>query len=293
MHAENGAILEHCTGLMVSAGRTDARSHAESRPPLAEHEAVSRLLCLAEQTGTRVHVPHVTLASVAGLIGRAKARGLSVSAETCPQYLLLDETELDRQGPYAKCSPPLRTRYNVEQLWSSVLNGTIDYHVSDHAPYATAEKERGWADIGLAPNGLSSNQFALPLVLDEAYHRRGMTLEHFARYSATNAAWRLGLFPRKGTIRVGADADLVFYDLEHDWTIDRAEQPNLHQWTPWHGRHCGVRVRRTLVRGETLYDGQAITVGPGFGRFVTPRYGTAGIADRSIGRAQAGGIPAS
>jgi allantoinase len=197
----------------------------------------------------------------------------------------LDESELERQGVWARCGPPLRSRANVERLWDYVLDGTIDYHASDHAPYTPEEKEAGLDNIFRAPPGLIGNQYGIPMLLDEGYRRRGMTLDHFARYSATNAAKRLGLYPRKGTIRIGADADLVFYDLDAEWVIDREKQFNRHKWTPWHGRKVGVQVKRTLVRGETVYDGEEIRVQPGFGRFVTHRYGAEGTVIPTVGSA--------
>ena len=273
VHSENGAILDRALERLLAAGRTDPRAHLESRPPLDEYEAVNRLIFLARYTGVRVHVPHVTQADVAELIAQAKRNGLSISAETCPQYLLMDEDELERLGPYARCGPPLRTRDNVERMWSYVLDGTIDYHASDHAPYTTEEKEAGWKNIHDAPPGLNGNQFAIPLVLSELYHNRGMPLDQFAQYSATRCAKRLGLFPRKGTIRIGADADLVIYNLDDEWTIDRSMQLSLHKWTPWHGRRCRAKVVRTIVRGQTVYDGRDICVAPGYGRFVTHHYG--------------------
>ncbi len=272
VHSENAAMLDHAEERLRAAGRTDPRAHLESRPPLAEYEAVARLIFLARYTGARVHVPHVTQADVAELIAEAKRSGLSISAETCPQYLLLDEAELERLGPYARCGPPLRTPENVERMWRYVLDGTIDYHASDHAPYTPEEKDAGWKNILDAPPGLNGNQFAIPLVFSELYHNRGMPLDQIAQYSSTRAARRLGLYPRKGTIRVGADADLVLYDLDDEWTVDRSMQLSLHKWTPWHGRKCRVKVKRTIVRGETVYDGAEICVPFGYGQFVDNQY---------------------
>jgi allantoinase len=275
LHCENAAIQVRNIAKLEDAHRVYPLAHAESRPPIVEYEAVARFLLLAASvSGARIHVPHVSLSTVGDLIRDAKRAGLPVSAEACPQHLLLDEDDLVEQGVWAKCGPPLRSRQNVDALWSHVLDGTIDYHASDHAPTTREEKEAGLENIFRASTGVINNQWAIPLIIDEAFHRRGMTLDHLARYTATNAAKRLGLYPRKGSIRVGADADLALYDLSANQTIDQERQLNRQKWTPWHGRTLGVKVMRTIVRGRTVYDGLAITAPPGHGIYVDRAYGS-------------------
>ena len=274
LHCENAAIQVRNIARLEEAHQVYPLAHAESRPPIVEHEAVARFLLLAASVpGARVHVPHVSLGTVGDLIRDARRVGLSVSAEACPQHLLLDESDLVEQGVWAKCGPPLRSREDVEALWSHVLDGTIDYHASDHAPTTTEEKEAGLENIFRASTGVINNQWAIPLIIDEALHRRGMTLDHLARYTATNAAKRLGPYPRKGS-RVGADADIALYDLSANQTIDQERQLNRQKWTPWHGRRLGVKVMRTIVRGRTVYDGAAITAPPGHGIYVDREYGS-------------------
>jgi allantoinase len=190
--------------------------------------------------------------------------------EICPHHLLLDLDDLVRLGPYGRCAPALRDRPLVERLWGYVLDGTADSLVSDHAAYTLEEKEAGWDDIFAAPLGCQVMQETVPLVLDEAYHRRGMTLDAFVRFSSTNAARTIGLYPRKGSLLPGADADVAVYDLEHGWTVDaKRQQFSKNPWSPFDGRRAQARVVRTLVRGETVFvDGQ-IVAEPGSGRFLS------------------------
>jgi allantoinase len=268
VHAENGTLLEHLTAVLQKAGRHDPAAHAESRPPFVELEAVSRAIMLADAASARLQVVHLTIADGAKLAKRYKTNGQPLSLETCPQYLILDEEDLIRLGPWAKCAPPLRSRENVERLWDYVLDGTIDCLVSDHAPYRSEEKAAGIDDIWAAPNGLQVIQTMLPLVLDEAVNRRGMALEAFVRFSSTNAARILGLYPAKGTILPGSDADLLIYDPEAVWSVDPQALFSKHKWTPFAGRQVRGKVVQTLVRGRPVYrDGEIVAL-PSSGRFL-------------------------
>lgn len=268
VHAENGPLLEAFSARLRAAGRTDPLAHAESRTPVVELEAVSRAAVLAGAVGARLQLVHLSVPEAADVVVRYRRAGQPISAETCPQYLLLDQDDLVRLGPYAKCAPPLRPRSMVERLWDRVLAGAIDCLVSDHAPYTIEEKAAGEADIWQAPAGLQVIQSMLPAVMDEGVNRRGMALDAFVRLSSTNAARILGLYPRKGTILPGSDADLTFYDLDRRWTVDPARLFSKHKWTPFTGREIGVRVVRTMVRGETIFDGETIAARPGWGRFL-------------------------
>jgi dihydroorotase-like cyclic amidohydrolase len=151
-----------------------------------------------------------------------------------------------------------------------VLDGTADSLVSDHAASTLAEKEPGWDDIFLAPLGCQVMQETVPLVLDEAFHRRGLPLEAFVRFSSANAARISGTYPRKGTLLPGADADVVLWDLEREWQVDAvAQQFSKNPWSPFDGRRARARAVRTLVRGETVYAGGEIVAAPGWGRFLS------------------------
>jgi allantoinase len=270
VHAENDAMVRAGIDRMQREGRTDPLAHHESRPPIVEEEAVQRAIFLAGHAGCRLQVVHVSSPGSAELVKRAKAAGRAVSMETCPHHLLLDLDDLVRLGPYGRCAPALRERALVERLWDSVLDGTADSLVSDHCAYTLVEKEAGWENIFAAPNGCQVMQETVATVFDEAVHRRGMGLDAFARFSATNAARRIGIYPRKGTVLPGSDADLALWDLDGEWAVDaRSQQFSKNPWSPFEGRRLRARPVRTLVRGETVYVNGEIAVAPGHGRFLS------------------------
>ena len=269
LHAENHAMLIGAGAALRAAGRNDAAAHAAAAPEVAEIEAVSRVLLLAGETDVRCHIVHLSSARAAALIAAARGR-VRVSVETCPQYLLLDEADLIRIGPDARCGPPLRPRAVVDALWRHVLDGDIDTLASDHCPYLPAQKAAGRESIWLAGMGLTGIETAVPLFFSAAVQDRGMALTTFARMTATAPARRFGLGDRKGAIALGLDADLAFYDPAARWTVRGATFRGLAPWSAFEGMACRGRVVRTLVRGTTVYDDGEIRVDPGHGRFVTP-----------------------
>jgi allantoinase len=270
VHAESDSLLQAGLERMKAEGRRDPLAHHEARPPFVEEEAVHRALFLAAHVGVRIQIVHVSSPVSAGLVREAKREGRPASMEICPHHLLLDLDDLVRLGPYGMCAPALRDRSLVERLWTYVLDGTADCLVSDHCAYTIEEKEAGWDDIFAAPLGCQVMQETVPLVLDEAFHRRGMALDAFVRFSSTNAARIAGLYPRKGSLLPGADADLAIYDLEEEWQVDaRKQQFSKNPWSPFDGRRVRARVVRTLVRGETVYVDGDIVAEPGSGRFLS------------------------
>ena len=157
-----------------------------------------------------------------------------------------------------------------ERLWDFVLDGTADCLVSDHSASTYEEKDAGLDDVFLSPLGCQVMQETMPLVLDEAFHRRGLALDAFVRFSSANAARISGTYPRKGSLLPGADADIVLYDLESEWEVDaRSQQFSKNPWSPFDGRRVRARVVRTLLRGETVYAGGEILARPGSGRFLS------------------------
>lgn len=268
VHAENDALLQSGLLRLREAGRHDPLAHCESRPPLVEAEAVRRAIYLAGEANAHVHIAHVSAAQSLLAIDEGKASGHRVTAETCPQYLLLTEEDVARLGPYARCAPAIRTPDHVEAMWRGLAEGTLDFVCSDHAPYTIEEKEAGRDSIWEAPLGLNVIQVMNPAVIDEAIHTWGFPLDHCAVITATNAARIFGLYPRKGTIQVGSDADLVLYDLDREWTVRAEELLTRHRWTPLAGRSIRGRVERTIVRGRTVYVDGRIVAEPGGGQFI-------------------------
>ena len=278
LHAEDDALLAAGIRRLQAAGRTDPLAHAESRPPLVEAVAVNTALYLAERTGCWMHVCHCASAEALRQVRAARARGVRVTVETCPQYLAMTTDDLARLRGFARCAPALRDQAEVEAIWPYVLDETIDLVCSDHCGFTAASKAAGDADIFAAPNGLPGIQQLLPVLFDAAVVRRGMDASQFVRQISTNPARIFGLYPRKGTIAVGSDADLVLLDPAREWTVRDDETLHRQKWTPWAGRTLTGRVVRTLRRGETIYDGarhgqERVPAVPGSGRFLPRGYG--------------------
>jgi allantoinase len=270
IHAESESLLQANRDHLKAAGRTDIMAHPESRPAFVEEEAVHRALFLASQTGVRVQIVHGSSPVSVDLVREARRRDQAATIEVCPHHLLLDMDDYRRLGPWGCCAPALRERELVEGMWDRVLRGEVHSLVSDHAAYTREEKARGLEDMLECPLGCQVIQETVPLVLSEAVHQRGMSLPAFARFCATNSAQAAGLYPRKGTILPGSDADLALYDLSAEWTVDpREQQFSKNPWSPFEGRRVRGKVVRTIVRGTTVYcDGQ-ISAAPGHGMFLS------------------------
>ena len=269
VHAENHDMLIGRARELRAAGRHDMRAHAEAQPELAEIEAVNRLALLAVETGTRTHVVHVSSARAADRVADARRAGARITAETCPHYLLLDEDDLVRIGPDARCGPPLRSREAVEALWQRLGTGSIDALASDHCPYLPERKAAGRNSVWEAGMGLTGIETLLPMTVTHAVGRRGLSLVAAAHLLATAPARIAGLYPRKGAIAVGADADLAFVDLNAPWSVAGSTFQGFGRWSAFEGMVATARVVRTLVRGTTIQAEGRAGVAPGFGTMLT------------------------
>lgn len=278
LHAESDVLVRAGISRMRKEGRTDPLAHADSVPPIVETAAVNTALLFARETGCWVHICHCASASALALVAEARARGIMVTVETCPQYLTLNTTDLIARKGFARCEPALRDQEEVNQIWPYVLDETIDYICSDHCGFSSEKKGAGEQSIFNAPNGLAGIQTLLPIFYDAAVVRRGMNRSQFVRQIATNAAQMFGLFPRKGTLAVGSDADVVLFDPNESWIVRGEDLRHKQQWSPWEGKEVTGRVRRTIRRGETIYDetgaGQPLMLSrPGSGKFLPRGYG--------------------
>jgi allantoinase len=264
VHAENNWITQDRTQRLRAQGRRDRRAWNEARPPEAELEAIHRALFLAKAAGCRLHVVHVSLPEGVAMIRRARASGQMVTVETCAHYLALSDEDLVRLGPVAKCAPPLRDVNRQRGLWEALFRGEIDCITSDHSPCPTADKLRGDDDIFEAWGGITGIQTLVPLVLTEGVYRRNLPLDRVASLLAANPAKIAGLWPRKGAIRVGADADLLIVDLSREWRVERDWLYSRHKHSPFIGWTMNGWITRVLRRGRTIaLDGKVVDTSGG------------------------------
>jgi allantoinase len=272
VHAESHAMVERLSAELVTAKRTDRLAWCRARPPAAEVEAIRRLVSCVRGAGpeARAHVVHVSCAEGLAEVHAARRRGLRVTAETCPHYLAFTEEDFERVGPALKCAPPIRDAATQDRLWAALLAGQVDLVGSDHSPCPAADKQRGEHDVWQAWGGVSGIQATLAVLLSEGVHARGLTMERVADLTATAPARLFGLYPRKGGIQVGADADFAFVDPGRTWTFGAAQLQTRSGISPYVGRAFRGAVVRTIVRGRTVFvDGQVVGE-PGWGRLVKP-----------------------
>jgi allantoinase len=266
VHAESDAITAGLACRARAAGRTAMRDFLASRPAIAELQAIARAIALAQESGCALHVVHVSTGRGVALVAAARARGLDVSCETCPHYLVLTDEDAEALGNVAKCAPPLRPHQECEALWNAIVDGTLPMVASDHSPAPWAMK-RG-EDVFDAWGGISGCQTMLLLLLSEGCCARGLPLELIAAATSGYVARRFRL-PGKGRLEPGADADLVLVDMTASHVLSADDLQYRHRHSPFLGRTLGARVARTILRGRTVFaDGRS--VGRPAGRLLIP-----------------------
>jgi dihydroorotase len=266
LHAETNSIMERRETRLRAAGRTDPLAHLASRPAVVAVEAVSRAAILAEWTGARIHILHISSAEELRPLREAKARGVDITGETCPHYLMLSGEVYARFAGVIRVNPPVREKRNQVPLWTALADGTIDLIATDHAPHAREEKTRN--DMFDVDCGFPGVETQMPLMLT-AMHAGRMTIMDYVARSAAKPAKTFGLYPRKGVIAPGAEADIAVVDLAREWTIDDAKLQSRAKTTPWHGRKVKGLPLHTLVRGRFVMRDRALVDGTrGWGRSV-------------------------
>jgi len=266
VHAENATIIERKTGRLRASGRRDPLAHLESRPAVCAVNAVERAVAFAEAAGAQVHIAHEGCKDALPIIRAAKHRGVAVTAETCPHYLLLTAEDMHRVGPVLRVNPPVRAAGHAEPLWSGLADGVIDMLATDHAPHAIPEKTAD--DIWDCVSGFGGLETAIPLLLTEV-NRGRITLEQYVTWSSLAPARVWGLYPRKGVLDVGSDADIVIVDLEREATIRADRFQSKSKITPFEGFRTKGQPVCTIVRGRVVMRDGALEGRPGWGRLVT------------------------
>lgn len=272
VHAENEFVTALLGQQLRDAGREDRAAWCESRPPATELEAINRAIYWTKVANGNLHIVHVTIADGIRAAAQARNEGVHVTVETCPHYLFFDQDDFVRIGPAAKCAPPIRSRAEVEKLWECVLEGLVDTIASDHSPCTWEEKEPGMDNIWKAWGGISGVQSMLPVMLSEGVHKRDLPLTSLVRMMAANPARIFGLYPRKGALQPGADADLVVIDLDKEWQLAADDLFYKNKHSAYVGYSFKGSVERTLVRGVTVYQEGRIVAPPGFGQLLRRSY---------------------
>ncbi len=272
VHAENEYLTDYLGQKIRDAERTDRAGWYESRPPSAELEAIRRACYWAGVTEGNLHIVHITIADGMRAVAEAKSKGVHVSSETCPHYLFFDQDDFKRIGPAAKCAPPIRSRKDVDELWECVLSGLVDTIASDHSPSLWADKAPGLENIWKAWGGISGVQTMLPAILTEGVHKRNLPLPDLVRMMSSNPARIFGLYPQKGSLKPGADADLVIVDLNAEWTLSAEDLLYKNKHSAYVGYTFKGKVLQTFLRGKSVYKDGKIVAKPGYGKALKRQY---------------------
>ncbi|SCZ04619.1 dihydroorotase [Alkaliphilus peptidifermentans] len=271
IHAENFAMCDYFVKKFQKEGRTDGPAWAEARLVEAEQSAIELGINFAKSSGARLHIVHMSSGIGAKLVGEAKKKGLDVTSETCPHYLMLNyQDAMTEHKQFAKIAPPLRTKKDNEELWEGLQNGSVDFMATDHAPYEIeTEKDAPGMDIWTAFPGIPGVETLVPILVSEGYNKGRLTLGRLVEVLSSSPAKMYGLYPKKGALMIGSDADFTIIDLEREWTIDQKKTESMAKYNPLHGIKLKGKPVKTVVRGTVVYDDKEGVIGkPGFGQFV-------------------------
>lgn len=291
VHAENGDAIALREQNLLAAGKTAPRFHAEARPPRVEAEATARACALAELAGAPIYIVHVSCAEALEEIERARQRGVQVWAETCPQYLYCSVDDLARpdfEGAKYVCSPALRERWQQDALWRALDTGVIQAVGSDHSAFnfvGSAGKERGREEFTRIPNGVPGIEERLVLMYQGVLNGK-ITLNRFVELVSTMPARIMGLSPRKGSIAVGSDADLVVWDPDVEWTLSSKTLHHRVDYTLYEGMRVRGAPDTVLLRGKTIVSRRDPKNGFGRGQFLPREPFSRGFGDKGSGSAR-------
>jgi dihydropyrimidinase len=270
-HAENGDLADTLIAQNRAAGNLAPKFHALSRPPVCEAEATGRACDLAHQGDSRLYIVHLTCEEALKRVRLAMQRGQKVHVETCVQYLLLDDSvyeEPDFGGSKYVMSPPIRKKKDQEALWKGITQNVVEVVATDHCPFCMDQKKMGISDFSKIPNGAPGVENRMELMFSEGVLKRGMPLTKFVDVTATAPARIFGLLPRKGTIAVGADADIVVFDPAAKHVISARTHHMNCDYSAYEGWQVTGKCRQTILRGTVAIDEGKALVGKGFGKYL-------------------------
>ena len=274
MHAENGGVIDTLVKEALRKGQTAPKYHALTRPTRAEGEATSRAIALAEMANVPIYIVHLSCADALEKVVQARDMGLPVYAETCPQYLFLSYDDYEREGfEGAKyvMSPPLREKWHQDRLWKGLRKNDLQVISTDHCPFCMNEppqKQLGKDDFSKIPNGAPGIETRLVLVWDGGVRTGRIDVHRFVELTSTNPARMFGLWPRKGTIAVGSDGDLVIWDPERETVLSATSHHMRVDYNPYEGRRVKGGPAAVLSRGEVIVQDGVFIARAGRGRYV-------------------------
>ncbi|MDT7688593.1 MAG: dihydropyrimidinase, partial [Acidobacteriota bacterium] len=271
MHAENGIVINEIIKRALAEGRTAPKYHALTRPTVAEAEGVHRAIAIAEMAESPVYIVHLSCADALNQVREARDRGLPAFAETCPQYLFLsiDDYGEGFEGAKYVMTPPLREKHNQAELWKGLKTDDLQVISTDHCPFCMKEqKELGRDDFSKIPNGAPGVEHRMSLIYDGGVVRNRISLNRFVELTSTAAAKMFGLFPRKGTIAVGSDADIVIFDPEREQIISAATHHMNVDYSAYEGRKVQGTVETVLSRGRVVIEDGEFKGKAGGGEFL-------------------------
>ena len=276
IHAENDSILKVNEQLLRESGRKDYLTVYEWRSEDAEFLAILTAVTLARQTGARAIFAHVSTPDSLSIIREARADGVQVFAESCPQYFYLTLDDLEKKGPWVKFAPSVRNAETVEQMWLELEAGHVNLLCTDHCPFPKHEKAAGIDDIWKAPYGIPGIETTVRLMLN-GVNQGKVSLERVVHALSETPARLYGLYPRKGSLQPGADADILLVDMNVKETISNNDVVSKCGWTPYDGMDVQGKVIRTILRGTVVAENGRPIGEAGYGRFV-PRLGVKGCS---------------
>ncbi len=272
VHAEDNDLIEDTVPRFLDAGLTSAQYHTQSKPPQVENKAIARCINMVREVGGRLFIVHLTTTEGVAMVGKAQGEGLDVLAETCTHYLVFTEEMLQRDdGLKWICSPPLRDRAAQDALWSGLRDGRLLQVTSDDAAYSWEATQYGKDRFDLCPNGMGGIEPRFNVLYSEGVAKGRVSLPRFVEIVATNPARTFGLYPQKGTLLPGADADIVLFDPAIRWTMGQANSHSCNDWHAYEGLELAGQICQVFSRGELVIDGEECLAKKGRGQYLHRR----------------------
>jgi len=270
VHATNGDIIDYLIQKHTNEGKTEPLYHYLSQPEITEAEATGRFADMANYTGCPAYVVHMTCEGALNHIRDVEKRNQKVFVETCIQYLILDASvyEKDFEGAKWVMSPPLREKKDQQALWAGINQGTVQIVATDHCPFTWEKKLMGEKDFSKIPNGHPAIEHRMELLFSEGVNKGKISLNKFVEVTSTNPAKIFGMFPKKGTIGIGCDADIIIFDANEEHSLSAKTHHMNVDYSAYEGWKLKGKVKTTILRGQVAVDNEEVKIKKGYGKFV-------------------------